>query len=162
MVVKTSTPKKGKLQKGSAGKGRPSSYTDEIAIEICAGLAEGKSLRSVLKSKNMPSMSMVFRWLAADEHKAFREQYARAKVEAADALADDIQDITDKVLKRTYDPASARVAIDGKKWIASKLKPKVYGDKLDLTGDQTITHKFKDLDDEQLDAAIAGIKDTVA
>jgi len=110
----------------------------------------------------MPAISTVMLWLTQDDKQSFSEQYAHAREAAADALADDIQDISDGVLKKKYDPQAARVAMDGKKWIASKLKPKKYGDKLDVTGDTTVTHKFKDLDDEQLDAAIAAAKDTVA
>ncbi len=142
------------------GKGRPTDFTPELGDEICAMLADGMSLRSIVKLKNMPASSTVFKWLR--EIDEFSEQYARAKEESADALADDIQEISEGVLKKRYDPQAARVAMDGKKWIASKLKPKKYGDKLDLTGEQTHTHKFKDLDDEQLDARIKAIKDTVA
>ena len=61
------------------------------------------------------------------------DKYARAKEDSSDALADDIQDIGDKVLTGEYEANNARVAIDAKKWIASKLKPKKYGDKLDMT-----------------------------
>lgn len=130
---------------------RPTDYTEELATKICAELAEGKSLRTVLKEDDMPAMSTIFRWLADDDKTSFREQYARAKEEAADALADDIQDISDKVLEKVYDPASARVAMDGKKWIAAKLKPKRYGDKLDvdanISGNITInTVDYKDAD----------------
>lgn len=89
-------------------------------------------------------MATVFNWLGDETKKEFLEQYARAKEEAADALADDIQDISDKVLKKEYDPQAARVAMDGKKWIASKLKPKRYGDKLEVdnhhSGEVTFTN----------------------
>lgn len=130
---------------------RPTDYTDQLATRICAELAVGKSLRTILKEDDMPSMSTVFNWLADKTKPEFLEQYARAKEEAADALADDIQDISDKVLQKVYDPASARVAMDGKKWIAAKLKPKRYGDKLDLdaniSGNITInTVDYKDAD----------------
>lgn len=113
--------------------GRPTEYNQDIANRICTELAEGRSLRSVLKDEGMPGMSSVFRWLSDERREGFRKQYALAKEEAADALADDIQDIADKVLAKEYDPQSARVAMDGKKWIASKLKPKRYGEKLDMT-----------------------------
>ena len=151
--AKTDTP-------ATKGKGRPTDFTPELGDEICAQLADGKSLRKICESKAMPNKATVFRWLRDDEE--FSDQYARAKEESADALADDIQDISDGVLKKKYDPQAARVAMDGKKWIASKLKPKKYGDKLDLTGEQTFNHKFKDLNDEQLDAAIKAVKDTIA
>jgi hypothetical protein len=57
----------------------------------------------------------------------------RAKEEAADALAEDIIEIADEARQMRIDPNSARVAIDAYKWTASKLKPKKYGDKVDLT-----------------------------
>jgi hypothetical protein len=168
MAGATQTPKTSNPEQGSAGKGRgtkagrPTDFSEDLAAEICGQIAEGKSLRKVCSAKKMPAISTVMKWLADDEHSTFVEQYAHAREAAADALADDIQDISDGVLNKKYDPQAARVAMDGKKWIASKLKPKKYGDKLDLTGEQTVTHKFKDLDDEQLDAAISATKNTLA
>lgn len=111
--------------------GRPTKLTPEVANIICAELSEGKSLRSVVKRDDMPSMVTVFNWLHTNPE--FLNQYTRAKLESADAFADDIVDVAQKTLKGTYDPQSARVAVDAFKWTASKLKPKVYGDKLDVT-----------------------------
>ena len=92
-------------------------------------------------------MATVFRWLR--EKPAFQEQYARAKEEAADALADEIVDIADErdgkavmadgeevaVVFDSTAVARNRLRIDARKWIAAKLKPKKYGDKLELAGD---------------------------
>lgn len=111
--------------------GQPSTYNTDIADFICSHLAEGKSLRTVLKMDGMPAMSTVFLWLRT--HEDFSEQYARAKEESADALADDIIELADRVLSGEVDPNAGRVAGDLKKWSASKLKPKKYGDKVDLT-----------------------------
>jgi hypothetical protein len=76
-------------------------------------------------------MQTVWRWLR--ENADFRERYARAKEESADALSEDIKEIGEKTLKGEYDPQAARVAIDSYKWVAAKLKPKVYGDRIDMT-----------------------------
>ena len=111
--------------------GRPSEYTQEIANIICDRLSDGKSLKSICEMEDMPSKATVYNWL--DNNKEFLDKYTRAKEDSSDALADDIQDIADKVLDGTYNPNAARVAMDGKKWIAAKLKPKKYGDKLDVT-----------------------------
>jgi hypothetical protein len=110
--------------------GRPSEFNAELGDRICERLADGESLRAVCRSEDMPDKVTVFRWLRTYED--FRNQYARAKDESADALADDILDIADEKLE---DPQSRRVRIDARKWIASKLKPKKYGDKLELAGD---------------------------
>jgi hypothetical protein len=139
--------------KGRAGKGgRPSSYNQDLADEICAQLAEGMSLRSILKANtNYPAMATIFNWLRTNEE--FLEQYTRAKTESADALADNITDIAAQTLKGTHDPQSARVAMDGYKWVASKLKPKVYGDKLDLTtGNEKLN---RGMSDAELNAILA-------
>ena len=127
--------------------GRPTDYNEDIAARICAELADGRSLRSVCRQDDMPDKATVFRWLAA--HESFRDQYARAKEESADALVDDMIDIADDArndwMERAGDDAGAgwmlngdhvqrtKVRIDTRKWIASKLKPKKYSEKLDLT-----------------------------
>jgi hypothetical protein len=110
---------------------RPSKYTKALAAEICAELAQGKSLRSVCKQKGMPDAATVFRWLGSNEE--FCEQYARAKEESADALVEEMLDIADD---QDEHPQSRRVRIDTRKWISSKLKPKKYGDKITHSGDE--------------------------
>jgi hypothetical protein len=104
--------------------GRPSSFTQEMAEHICERLAEGESLRSICRDDYFPRQSTVFRWLATNE--GFREQYVRARETQADAIADEILDIADEA----EDAAKARVQIDARKWLAGKLRPKVYGDKV--------------------------------
>ena len=123
--------------------GRPSEYTQDMADIICAQLADGESLRTVCLADDMPSKTSVFRWLRS--HEEFRDQYARAKEESADALTDEMLDIADDgsndwMKRHGKDDEDywvtngeciqrSRVRIDTRKWIASKLKPKKYGDK---------------------------------
>lgn len=80
----------------------------------------------------MPTLMQVLRHVGKDEDRTL--QYARAREASADADADDIGDIGKRTLSGEYDPQAARVAIDALKWAAGKKKPKVYGDKLDLSG----------------------------
>lgn len=91
----------------------------------------------------MPDKSTVFLWLR--EIEGFSDQYARAKEEAADALFEETQDIADETIsiaQSAGDPklASAlvqaqRLRVDTRKWMSSKMKPKKYGDKVDVTSD---------------------------
>lgn len=125
--------------------GRPSGFTQEIADQICERIAEGESVRTIIETDGMPSQSMIYRWLS--ENQSFREQYAHAREMQADTLFDEMLDIADdgtndwmlqqrgenevwvengEALRRS------QLRIDTRKWIASKLKPKKYGDKLDL------------------------------
>jgi hypothetical protein len=108
--------------------GRPSMYNVEIATKVCEELALGKSLRTVCAPDEMPSIGTIFKWLYA--HPEFVEHYARAKEEAAEIFAEDLVEISDC---QSGDVQRDRLRIDTRKWIASKLKPKKYGDKLETT-----------------------------
>lgn len=103
-------------------------YTQEIADRLCAGLAEGRSLVVVCKEIGIYPQR-VFEWLRTKED--FLAQYNIAKEESADLLTEQMLEIADDL---TDDAQSRRVRVDTRKWIASKLKPKKYGDKLDLNG----------------------------
>lgn len=128
--------------------GRPSDYTQELADEICARLSEGQSMRTVCAADDMPAAGTVFRWLRTNEE--FCKQYARAKAESADALVEEMTDISDdgtndwmRRLNSDGEPVGwvvngehiqrSRLRVETRKWIAAKLKPKKYGDKLDAT-----------------------------
>jgi hypothetical protein len=103
---------------------RPSEYSQETADAICERLINGESLRTICKDEDMPAISTVFRWLSLD--KAFSEQYARARDEQADTIADEILAIADGA----EDAQKARLQVDVRKWYAGKLRPKKYGEKV--------------------------------
>jgi hypothetical protein len=129
--------------------GRPTTYTHEIAAKILERIANGESLRTIIKDDDMPAQSTVYLWLF--KHPEFSEQYARAREEQGETFADEMVAIADETpeLEPVKDKDgniidmkmhSAYVAwqknrIDTRKWIASKLKPKKYGDKIDVTSD---------------------------
>lgn len=120
-----------------AGK---SAYTLKIGDEICERLINGESLRKICSDECMPNTATVCRWLA--KHEAFREQYARAREAQADTLADEILDIADDGRNDTYQDedgndrtnheviARSKLRVDARKWLASKLAAKKYGDKV--------------------------------
>ncbi len=105
--------------------GRASIYTDELAELICERIADGESLRAICEDDNMPSRRCVLYWLESNE--TFCAKYARAREAQADVMDDKILTVADKCTPE--DAAAARVKIDAYKWRASKLAPKVYGDK---------------------------------
>lgn len=106
----------------------------------------------------------VLKWLDADSVRG--EMYARAREDRSDKLADEIVAISDQSEWDTYTDdngnvrtnqevvARAKLRVDARKWVAAKLKPRVYGDKLDLT--QTVT--IKDLPDDELLARAAKLQ----
>lgn len=117
---------------------RASEYTAEIGDIICERISEGQSLRKICDAEDMPNKATVFRWLAAN--KEFSDQYARARETQADTLFDDVLAIADQydTISEAVNPdliQRAKLRIDARKWMAGKLRPKVYGDKLELAGD---------------------------
>lgn len=110
-------------------RGRPSEYTDDEADTIVAWIAEGRSLRKYCEASGRP-MIRIQQWLR--QNADFHARYARAREERADVLAEEIIDIADAVAK---DPtiegvAAAKLQVDARRWVASKLKPTVWGDKV--------------------------------
>lgn len=127
-----------------ARTGRPSSFNLNIAGEICGRIAAGESLNRICKDEGMPDQVTVYRWIAANED--FRKIYAQAREEQAETLADEITDLADEQpVQVVDDKGTARVdngwvtwqknRVDARKWVAAKLKPRKYGDKLDLTSE---------------------------
>lgn len=126
--------------------GRPSTFTQEIADEICDGLASGKSLRKVCDEEGMPHRGTVLAWVR-DDPDGFGAQYARARDLLYQHWAEDVVDISDDSgsdIIRTPDGkeitnyevvARAKLRVDSRKWMLSKLLPKQYGEKLELGSD---------------------------
>lgn len=124
--------------------GRPSEYSQAVADLICEALAEGHSLRAICAADEMPAKSTVFKWLR--EQKTFSDQYARAREAQADCLFDDILEIADDGRNDTYTDdegrtrtdhdviARSKLRVDARKWMAAKLRPRVYGEKLAIGG----------------------------
>jgi len=129
--------------------GAPTTYNKHIAFVICTRIAEGESLREIVKTAGMPDRSAVYDWLL--RHPEFADQYARAREEQADTLADEIIAIADEqpeiiavTDKRTGELIEHKLdgaflqwqknRIDARKWTAMKLKPKKYGDRVAMEG----------------------------
>ena len=122
--------------------GRPTKYSQKLADIIYEKLAQGISLRTVCKSEELPDIATVFRWLR--EREEFRNQYARAKEESAEAMNETLQDLGDDAIRLSQEVDSkasnavvqaVKLKADNMKWAMSKMKPKKYGDKIDVTSD---------------------------
>ncbi len=146
-------------------------FSQKITDVICERMACGESLRGICEDPTMPGTSTVMRWL--QKHSDFRDQYARAREAQADFYADDIVHLSDQdsVSRRTFvnDDGSVetltvdmvartRVQIDARKWFASKIAPKKYGDRTQIEhGGGMTVNSVTDQSDEQLAAIVAGI-----
>ena len=129
--------------------GAPTTYNTHIANVICMRIAEGESLREIVRTDGMPDRTVVYDWLL--RHPEFANQYTRAREEQADTLADEIIAIADEqpeviavvdkktgaLIEHKLDGAFLqwqKNRIEARKWTAMKLKPKKYGDRVALEG----------------------------
>jgi len=99
---------------------------DSLLVQIEAG----KSMREVCRMDGMPDHTTVIRWMRDDASLATK--YARARMAQADVLFDRMEAVEEAVTAGTMDSHAARVVLDSMRWRASKLAPKVYGDRLDV------------------------------
>lgn len=130
--------------------GRPEVFTQSTADIICIRLSEGESLREIVKTEGMPDRTTVYSWMMKNPD--FLNQYTRAREEQADTLADEIIAIADEqpeiiavvdkktgaLIEHKLDGAFLqwqKNRIEARKWTAMKLKPKKYGDRMQMSGD---------------------------
>jgi hypothetical protein len=115
---------------------RPTVYTMKLGDRVCQLVSDGASLRAIGEMPAMPSRRTMRGWQA--KHPEFAAAYEAAVQFKVDGWADDMVDLADAVLGTENSAAvqAARLAIDTRKWLAAKLLPERFGDKLqaELTG----------------------------
>ncbi len=132
-------------------KGRPSVYSEELALSICERISNGESLKQICKDPDMPARSTVHLWLLQEDKKAFSDKYELSVNIRAENMFDELTEIADDgtndYMTRTnsdgeeYEVVNnehiqrSRLRTDVRKWYLSKVMPKKYGDKLDMTSD---------------------------
>ena len=128
-------------------------FSQEKADAVCDLLAEGKSLRAAAKQCGT-SARTVLNWV--DANPEFSTQYAGARAKGYALLADELIEISDE---EAYEPvpgqaeddarevrfdatavARNRLRVDTRKWMLSKMLPKVYGEKLDVAHSGSVVH----------------------
>lgn len=160
------TAKKAPAKKKAAPKAMSpwqawSAKPEDASAELMAAICGGSHLAEFCRVKGL-AYQTVRDWIDADKGRS--GMYARAREDRADKIADEIVAISDEIdvkaatdehgeVRLSLDAAAVarnRLRVDARKWVASKLKPRVYGDKLDVTQELTV----KNLSDEQLQAEI--------
>lgn len=130
-------------------------YSDAIFDEICARIAGGESVRGICRDPDMPNEQTFYAWLNKAENESsgdsdLAKKYARAREAQADAIFDECLSIADDaendyMVRENADGSMvevvnsenvqrSRLRIDTRKWMAGKLRPKKYGDKLEVEG----------------------------
>lgn len=151
-------PKKTAARKTRANgkdvRGRPSNYTDALALDICEQIARGKSLHAICAEPEFPvTENAVNRWLL--DYELFRTEYARARDRAADRFAAEIIEIADSADETIRSVEKARLRMDARKWATAKMAPLKYSERLMTQVTATVAHRnAAELTDDEL-AAIA-------
>ena len=106
--------------------------------QILESIANGESLFSAINHTGFPS----YAWarLKLREDPQLRRQYDQAIEDRADRLAEQLIELADQKIPDGLDSSGQstwvqhqRLRVDTRKWIASKLKPRTYGDRIDVS-----------------------------
>jgi hypothetical protein len=143
----------------------PVLYSDELALEICRRIAEGEALKALCREPGFPHYTTFFGWLA--EHEVLARHYEAAAKMRGQHHADLILELANETPHLTTDKFGAvrvdqgwvlmqRLKIDTHKWLASKYYPKMYGERVAISGELGLKHSVNELTDDELAAIAAG------
>lgn len=106
--------------------GRPTVYTPELADRMMIEIAAGMSVRALCEDHSWtPDKKTFYTWMY--KHPEFLHKYDKAKQAQAAWAAELIEEISDTATNEDIQVAKLRV--DTRKWTASRLLPKKYGDR---------------------------------
>ena len=122
--------------------GRPTDYSEELAREICESISVTSKglLRLCENNPHWPTYRTIRNWIR--DNKSFFHLYAQAKLDQADLLVEECLDISDDSTNDTIIDDNgnsrcdsewvqrSRLRVDTRKWVASKLAPKMYGERI--------------------------------
>jgi hypothetical protein len=127
--------------------GRPTTYSIEIAAEICALLGDNMKLHDICRETRFPSAATVYRWLI--EYPDFRKAYDCALQAKFDARSEEIIAIADDASRDFIQEPDAegiltvrpnkellertKLRIETRKWQMQKELPHKYADTQPIT-----------------------------
>lgn len=134
MTTKSHKPK-------AAAKPRPSKYKNkaDICALVLSGMRGGLSTFKACEAAGVPHSTFLL-WMKDDAELA--NSYARAREDLIERIANEVIELSDADVglqpdgKKDWAAVQKhKLQVDTRKWLLSKLAPKKYGDKLELTGD---------------------------
>ena len=121
----------------------PINFTPDIIEFILSEIIAGKSVQYIATSgkiemgDDFPSAAVIYKQLAMND--VFQESYTRAREMQQDTYAEEIVAIADgdhpDFVSAT--PEDRKMAIEARKWVMGKLRPKKYNDqvmRMEITG----------------------------
>ena len=118
-----------------------SKYTDkeQICIKVLEGMRNGKSTFKSCEAAGVHHSTFIH-WVGEDDELA--HNYARAREDLLERMAQEVLDLSDKEVPETGDGKKDwqaiqkhKLQVDTRKWLLSKLAPRKYGEKLEVSGD---------------------------
>ena len=133
----------------------PAVVWPDILNQICRGVSLGRAIET-----SGMSYDLAKRQLAADP--VLRAEYDKAVQERGDYLAEEIVDLSDEMppadLPKELVTAwvnRQRLRVDARKWTASRLRPRVWGERMEVSVSHTqisITQALKEAEARLIDA----------
>jgi hypothetical protein len=124
-------------RRGDKPIGRPPIYSKEDWKAIFDRVGAGASLTTALKDTGI---SWTHAYKMMQDHPELASDYEKAKMDRADRLAEQIVELADAEIPSHLQGVEIsawvnqkRLQVDARKWVAAKLRPKVYGDKIDVS-----------------------------
>lgn len=140
-------------------------FNQEVADEFCLRMALGETVSNIHRDENMPSPKVLFKWRHL--HPDFEIQYTRAREDQMHTWSDQIVTLIDdaepanKITVKLDSADLKRIEADGyvtfeykwtflkhaiakvdvRKWLMSKVLPKVFGDRLQVDATHTVENK---------------------
>ncbi len=131
-------------------RGRPSIYSNELADQICLRIAAGDSVRKICSQSDMPNEETIYRWALNREE--FSKKYRIAREIQQERHLDELLEIADQPMPLTAHGSidsgavqHARLRIDTRKWVMSRLAPKKYGNVIDMSCGISPENPLRDL-----------------
>jgi len=109
--------------------GRPTKYNPELAERMMIEIASGMSVKRLCEEHDWtPDKKTFYTWMF--KHPEFLHKYEEAKAAQMMWAAEHIEEIADSATNETIQVDKLRV--DARKWTASRLLPRKYGDRQQL------------------------------
>ena len=121
--------------------------TTQLSENICQKLMHGKPLTQICKEKELPSLSVVYKWISQD--KEFANKIIQARKIACqtylDTMIEELEHADNKNIM------VVREKLHHYRWLASKLLP-IYGDKQQIVQDTKIEITWQQPQENVIDA----------
>ena len=129
--------------------GRPAIITDEVGEAIFQRIEAGESISAITKKEGFPSSRTLYKKVESDEE--FRSRFNWSLMVRSEMWAEEIVSISDSVKGSSSmeEINAAKLAVNARQWIVSRLLAKKYGDKTADINVSAITNNFLTVSEER-------------